>query len=547
MHGLRSDVVMAKGAFGHGSVASTFFRRNGERWSLLRVVLVGSVLALSATGLAVLSFPASSWAAPPPTVSSFAATPSALDAAGGLVDLSAQVTHATSCRFSSDPPIAGLPHKKACSIGLVEMNVTVPANNLLVPVTYKFKLSVSVGTTAVKAKIKLTVADNPDSSVTAIGAGGQSNCALFAGGAVDCWGDNTYGELGNGTNIGPDTPVTVSGITGATAIASGDFHNCALLTGGTVDCWGANFNGALGNGTSGGPDCGGSCSATPVPVSGITGATAIAAGGSDSCALLTGGTVDCWGANFYGSLGNGTSGGPDCQGNCYDTPVPVSGITGATAIAVGGFQTCALLTGGAVDCWGNNTDGELGTGSATGPDLCGPSVGQHPCSTTPVAVSGLTGATAIAAGGYHNCALLAGGTIDCWGSNAVGELGNGTNVGPDCGGSCSATPVPVAGLSGATTITAGQYYSCALSTGATVDCWGYNNDGEFGNGTTTDSSTPVPVNGLTGPTAVTAGGYHNCAFLAGGTVDCWGSNNNGQLVGNKTIRKSLTPIVIAGL
>ena len=187
---------------------------------------------------------------------------------------------------------------------------------------------------------------------------------------MQCWGENSYGELGNGTTSGPDvcgghvipayrcstTPVAVQGLTGATAVSVGSYWACALLSGGTVQCWG---DGVTGDDCG---DAGSACSSTPVAVPWFTGATAISVG-DPVCALLSGGSVECWGDSA--------------------TPVAVPGLAGATAISAGGLSACSLLSGGTVQCWGDNTVGELGIGTSTGPDTCA-SGGQ--CSPTPVTV-----------------------------------------------------------------------------------------------------------------------------------------------------------------
>jgi alpha-tubulin suppressor-like RCC1 family protein len=187
----------------------------------------------------------------------------------------------------------------------------------------------------------------------------------------------------------------------------------ALLSDGSVEYWGFD-------------------SPTPVP-EGLSGVTAFSGGTSCACALLSGGSVECLGSNLEGALGNGTT-------TSSTTPVLVSGLSGVTAISEGSDDTegaataCALLSGGTVECWGDNIYGELGDGSSTGPETC-PGY-DPPCSTTPVAVSGLSGVTAVSVGGDSVCALLSGGTVECWGNNPYGELGNGTTTG-------STTPVAV--------------------------------------------------------------------------------------------------------
>ena len=240
----------------------------------------------------------------------------------------------------------------------------------------------------------------------AIAAGDNHTCALTTTGGVKCWGDNNLGQLGDGTTTKRVTPVDVSGLTsGVSAIATGGSHTCALTTTGSVKCWGRNFYGQLGDGTT-------TDRFTPVDVSGLTsGVSAIAAGGSHTCALTTTGGVKCWGRNSFGQLGDGTA--PTNS----STPVDASGLTsGVSAIAAGNSHTCALTTTGGVKCWGNNSSGQLGDGTTT-------------ARSTPVDVSGLTsGVSAIAAGGFHTCALTTTGGVKCWGNNFFGQLGNGLGV-----------------------------------------------------------------------------------------------------------------------
>ena len=201
------------------------------------------------------------------------------------------------------------------------------------------------------------------------------------------------------------------------------------------------------------------------------------------------GTVLAWGDNVDGQLGNGTF-------TTSNTPVEVSGLTGVTAIAAGGafnHHSLALKSDGTVWAWGYNGGGELGNGTYTD-------------NNTPVEVNGLSGVTAIAGGGFHGLALKSDGTVWAWGYNVSGQLGNGTNT-------TSNTPVQVSGLSGVAAIAGGDIHSLALKSDGTVWAWGYNLDGELGNGTYTDSNTPVEVSGLSGVTVIAGGGFHSLALV----------------------------------
>jgi alpha-tubulin suppressor-like RCC1 family protein len=298
------------------------------------------------------------------------------------------------------------------------------------------------------------------SGVTQVAAGGYSTCALMSSGAVKCWGDNTYGQLGTGSTVGSLTPVDVKGLpVGVKAVAVGPYSACALTARGGVKCWGLNKFGYLGNGST-------TDSRTPVDVRGLTsGVTAIAVGTSYSCALTTRMGLECWGflINPNDILAN----------PIHDTPVtlaePASGIT---AIAVSG-NICALTRGGGVRCGGDNTYGQLGDGSTTR-------------RTTFVDVVRLrSGVTAVAAGANYACAVTSGGGVKCWGDNFAGQLGNGSTT-------KSSTPGDVVGLaSGVAAIALSDGHACAIMATGAVKCWG--DHGLLGNGTHDGSTTPVDV------------------------------------------------------
>jgi alpha-tubulin suppressor-like RCC1 family protein len=346
-----------------------------------------------------------------------------------------------------------------------------------------------------------------------IAGGGDHTCALIADGTARCWGWNSFGQLGNGTNTNSNVPVTVTGLSEAVAITAGQNYTCAVLADGTARCWGRNSFGQLGNATN-------TDSNVPVAVTGLSDAVAITAGFSHACAVLVDGTARCWGDNIYGQLGNGTN-------TSSNVPAVVSGLTDAANISASAGLSCAMLADGAARCWGRNSFGQLGNGTNTD-------------SNVPVAVTGLSDAVAITAGFSHACAVLAGGTARCWGNNAEGRLGDGTFT-------SSNVPVAVSGLSGVTAVSAGPAHSCAVLTGGATRCWGYNEFGQLGNGTNTDSNVPVAVTGPIDAVAISAAGNnHVCAMLVNGTARCWGSNSRGQL-GDDTFTSSNLPVAVVGI
>jgi len=361
-------------------------------------------------------------------------------------------------------------------------------------------------------RAKPTTVRGLGASPLTVAVGISHSCALTADGMVWCWGDNSFGQLGDGTTTSRLAGVRVNGLTAVVAISAGGHHTCALTSGGVVQCWGANWFGQLGDG-------GTSTSLVPVVVSDLgSSAIAITAGNAHTCAVTTGGTAWCWGANVDGSLGDGST-------ESSSLPVNVTGLgSGISAIAAGYSHTCALTSGGAVRCWGSNFNGQLGDGGTTD-------------SLVAVNVSGLgSGVSAITAGYSHTCAVTSGGGALCWGYNWFGQLGNGS-------GTSSTVPVDVSGLdTGVSAMTAGFFHTCALTSGGAMRCWGYNSSGRLGDGGTTSSPVPVNVIGLgAGVSAITAGYSHTCAAISGGAALCWGKNDLGQ-IGDGTRSMQPSPV-----
>jgi len=392
-------------------------------------------------------------------------------------------------------------------------------------------------------------------------AGATFSCAATSDGAIFCWGDDQYGQLGTGHDVFRAAATTIA--LSADQVTAGGAHSCAVghaVLPGDADgfvCWGSEQAGQLGDNGDGdrslpepivlplvpggisagalhscavdgsaGLWCWGRGSSgqlgpghlvdTPYPIevplpSGANQAIAVAGGGAHSCVLVDpadglGGEIFCFGDNSYGQLGDGTL-------TSRPTPAPVSlGPTAlrATAVTAGGGHTCAIDVTGQPWCWGRNDRGQLGLGA-----------GANQATPAPVSLPGGTTVRALTAGGAHTCAVDQAGGVWCWGAGDRGQLGLGA-ASPNAG-----TPAAVALPAPASGVSAVGAHSCASLGDASVWCWGANDSGQLGDGTTTDRPTPARVGGASG--AVSAGALHTCASSAGHTITCWGADTSGQL------------------
>jgi alpha-tubulin suppressor-like RCC1 family protein len=332
-----------------------------------------------------------------------------------------------------------------------------------------------------------------------LSAGGYHSCVTRTDGATFCWGlngDQQIEATGPGEVLCPGglcfpAPHRVATLPAAIAVEGGDADTCVIGTDRTLSCRGRVVGG-------------------PASAIGGLGALVRASGGlAFACAASGDGTVGCVGDNDYGQLGRDPLA-------VAESPTLISqSLTGIAFLSAGSFHACAAEVSGPPRCWGANDQAQLGgttTETCTG----------APCSWIPVEVSIGGELRSLDAGANHTCVVKSDGTVWCWGANVLGQLGNDSTM-------SSPTPVQVSGLRGAAmAVSAGGVHTCALLDDRTVDCWGFNNDGEFGDGTTGSSLTAV-ASGFTDVTQVSAGSNHTCVLVRGGRILCSGTNGGGQV------------------
>jgi alpha-tubulin suppressor-like RCC1 family protein len=296
-----------------------------------------------------------------------------------------------------------------------------------------------------------------------------------------------------------------------TAINAGTSFSCGLAQSGKPFCWGQNFDGTVGDGTTMQRN-------QPTAVAGGLTLNVIATGAAHACGLALGGAAYCWGSNGSGQLGDNST-------TNSLVPVPVATGLAFTLLSAGDQHTCGRTAAGALYCWGANGNGQLGDGTTTD-------------RLVPTAVTGGLSFVTMSAGGSHTCALTAGNVAYCWGSNSFGQLG-------DNSGAQQTAPSAVAGGLSFNRLFVATSHSCALEPNGAAHCWGWNGSGELGNGTTTASGVPVAVSGGLAFNSISPGGAFTCGVTNSGAGYCWGLNDAGQL-GDGTNTQRTTPVAVAG-
>ncbi len=346
-------------------------------------------------------------------------------------------------------------------------------------------------------------------------AGVQTSCGVASDGLAYCWGKNLFAQLGDGTITDRTTPVAVSGGLHFRQLSAGLEATCGVTTDHLAYCWGGNERGEVGDGTT-------EERRAPAAVAGGHHFSQVETNGDHTCGMsYPDGRAWCWGLNNEGQLGNGTTAS-------RSTPVAVSGGLTFSRIATGNQHTCGVTTSHKVYCWGLNTLGQLGDGTTAHGRL------------TPKLVTGGLAFAWVDAGGFHTCAITTAQRAYCWGTGRNGQRGDGSIT------LTVRTPRAVFGNHLFTKLSGGDLHTCGITTTNQAWCWGWNADGQVGDGTLIDSKTPHLVLGGFAFNQVSAGSTHTCARTTAGVGYCWGTSINGEL-GNGTVGGSIlakTPVAV---
>ncbi len=366
----------------------------------------------------------------------------------------------------------------------------------------------------------------PVTATPQVSAGAGHTVALKSDGTVLTWGYNEFGQLGDETTASSGVPAQVKNLGGVIAVAAGENHTVALKSDKTIWSWGSGSYGQLGNGFY-------ADSRIPVQISAFSGVIAAISAGYHTVALGEDGTVWAWGWNWYGQLGDGTT-------SDSNTPVQVKDFKDVAAVSVGYGHTVALKKDGTVWTWGYNRKGQLGNGTSD--------EGSHP---VPTQVKNLSDVTAIAAGREHTVALKKDGTVWAWGYGSWGQLGDGNTADKSVPVQVIEDIDPTTGkparyFGDVTAIAGGVNHTVALKKDGTVWAWGYNSNGELGDGSNEQRTIPVQVKDIGNVTAITTKSSHTAALKKDGTVWTWGWNGYGQL-GDGGTANSKVPVQASGV
>jgi len=386
-------------------------------------------------------------------------------------------------------------------------------------------------------------------TVTTVSTGGDHSCALTSDGDVACWGSNNHGQLGTNSTTARSLPTAIT-TTGTplsgktiTQLSVNGSHTCALTSDAILACWGDDSHGQIGDGSTSGDHLVPTAVTTAsTPLSGKT-ISAVTTGSAHTCALASDGTLACWGLQTDGRLGNSSSSAADVE---TPTAVTVSGtaLSGLTinAIDAGAAHTCARASSNALACWGLNTSGQLGNGSTTSSN----EAVAVTVSSTPLASLSIAG---ISAGGAHTCAVSVSGVVACWGENGDNELGNGGTTDSDVPVSPTLASTPIATAT-ILSVSSGDKNTCVVATGGSISCWGNNSVGSVGDNTNTtrDVPTAIVTSGtiLSGKSLVfsSVGDSTVCALASDGTPACWGDNTLGKIGDGTTTNQDVATAVI---
>lgn len=352
-------------------------------------------------------------------------------------------------------------------------------------------------------------------ALDAVDAGQEHACGIDTDSIAYCWGRNNYGQLGKGDTENTSTPAAVQTTERFSMVAAGLWHSCGLNSAGEVHCWGDNRYGQLGDGSN-------TLQTTPVQVALSDPFVSVVAGNDHTCGIVENGEAYCWGRNDSGQLGDGSS-------TDRMSPTRVSGTHTWKRLAAGHRNTCGVTDTGKAYCWGDNGEGQLGIGTTgTGTETPTDPVSLDQVDITDAPFTDLTVGADFACGIVNTSAL-------CWGRNTDGQLGN---------GSTGREPEPtLVSTERYRAINAGWSYVCAVTTGDEPYCWGSNIWGELGNGEAARSPLPVAIADESGYVDLAAGNSHACAVRSDHAAFCWGENNDGEL-GDGSTGRSASPVAV---